>query len=59
MLTGLVLLRLKKGKLSGGCFAKGGETGDSGELAASVLRAGFRWSWHQSDRQLEHLDVQF
>ena len=59
MLTGLVLLQLKKGKLSGGCFAKGGEIGHSAKLAAFMLRADFRWSWHQSDRQLERLDVQF
>ncbi len=31
--------------------------GDSGKLAAFMLRAGFRWSWHQSDRQLKCLAV--
>ena len=54
ILARLVLLQLRKCKLSGGCFAKGGEIGDSARLAAFMLRAVFRWPWHQSDRQLKH-----
>ena len=38
---------------------KGGEIRDSGKLAAFILRAGFRWSWHKSDSQLKCLVVQF
>ena len=47
MLASLVLLQLKKGKLSGACLAQGGE------IEMRVLRAVFRWSWHQSDRHRE------
>ena len=57
MLARLVLLQSEKDKLPGGCFAKGGETGDSG--AAVVLRAVSAGLGINLTGKLKHLDAQF